>query len=134
MTLGELGKVYGDGESVMIQGEPGDCMYVLQSGSAEVFVTGAQGEARLAMLEAGDVFGEMAIFTGNPRSATVRAARGARVLTIDRKGVLRRVHEDPSLAFRILKNMAERITALDQEVVRLRDETTSANRAKADQD
>ncbi|HLA39941.1 MAG TPA: hypothetical protein VJ417_08090, partial [Candidatus Glassbacteria bacterium] len=52
--------------------------------------------------------------------ATVRALGKARILTIDKRGFLMRVHEDPSIAFQVLKQMSERIQKLDEEVVKLR--------------
>ena len=73
MAIGELGKVYESGEVIARQGETGDRMYVIQSGQVEVTATAAEGEVRLSVLEVGDVFGEMALFTRTPRSATVRA-------------------------------------------------------------
>ena len=45
-----------------------------------------------------------------------------RVLTIDKKNFLRRVHEDPSLAFRIVKTMSARIRELGDEIARLKNE------------
>jgi CRP-like cAMP-binding protein len=56
------------------------------------------------------------------RSATVKALGRARILTVDRKGFLRRVQEDPSLAFRVLQTMSGRIRELTDEVARLRAE------------
>ena len=120
MRLGALGKTYEDGQYITKQGESGQCMYIVQQGCVEVVVEGREGEIVLSRLEIGDVFGEMALFTGEPRSASVRAQGSARVLTVDKRGFLRRIHEDPSLAFRILQRMSERIQALDEEVVRLR--------------
>jgi CRP-like cAMP-binding protein len=61
----------------------------------------------------------MALFERMPRSATVRALGEVRVLTIDKKTFLRQVHEDPSLAFRILQKMSYRIRELDTELFRL---------------
>ena len=119
MRLGALGKTYEDGQYITKQGESGQCMYIIQQGCVEVVVEGREGEVVLSRLETGDVFGEMALFTGEPRSASVRAQGSARVLTVDKRGFLRRIHEDPSLAFRILQRMSERIQALDEEVVRL---------------
>jgi CRP/FNR family cyclic AMP-dependent transcriptional regulator len=119
MVTGGLGKVYRDGEEIVRQGEVGDCMYVIQMGQAEA-IQGEEGkEVRLAVLGEGDIFGEMALFERMPRSATVRALGDVRVLTIDKKTFLRRVHEDPSLAFRILQKMSYRIRELDTELVRL---------------
>ena len=66
--------------------------------------------------------GEMAIFERVDRSATLRAMGRVRVLTIDKKNFLRRVHEDPSLAFRIVKTMSGRIRELSDEIARLKNE------------
>jgi len=116
MHLGELGKVYEDGECICRQGEPGDCMYVVQKGELEVVLDDPNGEILLSVLKPGDVFGEMALFTRQPRSATVRTRGKARVLTIDKRTFLRRVHEDPSLAFRILQKMSQRIEELNEQL------------------
>jgi CRP/FNR family cyclic AMP-dependent transcriptional regulator len=122
MVTGGLGKVYRDGEEIVRQGETGDCMYVIQSGQAEAILGKEGKEVCLAQLSEGEVFGEMALFEQMPRSATVRALGDVRVLTIDKKTFLRRVHEDPSLAFRILQKMSFRIRELDTELVRLKTE------------
>ena len=120
MHIGELGKIYPDGEVILRQGEIGKCMYVLQAGRVEVVIEGGGRDVRLSVLEPGDVFGEMALFTREPRSATVRALGEARILTIDKKGFLKRIHEDPSLAFRILQKMSDRIRKLDEELAALK--------------
>lgn len=119
ITIGALGKTYNDGECIAREGEKGNCMYIVQQGNVAV-VTGQDAkEVELSILGPGDVFGEMSLFTGAPRSATVRAKGSARVLTIDKRGFLKRVHEDPSLAFSILHKMSTRIHELNQEVARL---------------
>jgi CRP-like cAMP-binding protein len=120
MEAGALGKEYADRQVVCRQGERGDCMYVIQAGRAEVLREEDGAEIVLGELMTGDVFGEMAIFEREPRSATVRVKGQARVLTLDKRSFLRRVHEDPSLAFRILQRMSSRIRALNQEVSRLK--------------
>ena len=120
MEHGALGKVYRDGEAIVRQGEVGDCMYVIQAGEAEVFQKREGKEIRLSVLGEGDVFGEMALFEREVRSATIRALGDARVLTVDKKTFLRRVHEDPSFAFRILQKMSNRIRELDAELVRVK--------------
>ncbi len=120
MEAGALGKEYADQEVVCGQGERGDYMYVIQSGRAEVLREEDGTEVVVGELTTGDVFGEMAIFEREPRSATVRVRGQARVLTLDKRAFLRRVHEDPSLAFHILQRMSSRIRALNQEVSRLK--------------
>lgn len=76
-------------------------------------------EIRLGVRGEGEFFGEMAIFDRDVRSATVKALGDARVLTVDKKNFMRRVHEDPSLAFRLVETMSHRIRELGEEVARL---------------
>ncbi len=119
MATGELGKVYEDGEVIICQGEVGTCMYVIQEGQVEVVLEGDHQEVQLGVRGEGEFLGEMAIFDRDVRSATVRALGQARVLTVDKKNFMRRVHEDPSLAFRLVETMSRRIRELNTEVARL---------------
>jgi CRP-like cAMP-binding protein len=114
-----LGRLYTDGEIIVRQGEKGGCMYVIQAGSVEVIEESGGEELTLATLEAGDFFGEMAIFEHEVRSATVRARGEARVLTVDRRTLMRRIQNDPTLAFNLLETMSHRIRLLDVELKRL---------------
>ncbi len=122
MSRGFLGKVYGDGEIIIRQGESGDSMYEIQDGQVEVIQEKDGQEVRLAMLGKGDFFGEMAIFEREVRSATIRTKGEVRALTIDKRTFLRRITEDPSIAFRIVERMSHRIRELDAEIVRLKTE------------
>ena len=120
MAGGELGKISNDGEVIICEGEEGNCMFVIQEGEVEVFIDGEEEkEIRLGVRGEGEFFGEMAIFDRDVRSATVRALGEARVLTVDKKNFMRRVHEDPSLAFRLVETMSRRIRELGEEVARL---------------
>lgn len=120
MKAGVLGKVYNDGDIIVRQGEEGDCMYEILEGSVEVLRDKNGREVCLAVLTKGDFFGEMAIFEREVRSATVRAKGRVRAMTIDKRTLMRRISEDPSLAFRIVKKMANRIRELDVEIERLK--------------
>jgi CRP/FNR family transcriptional regulator len=120
MDKGALGKVYQDGEIIICQGEVGNCMYVIQEGKVEVLIESGGKEVQIAVREQGDFIGEMAIFERDVRSATVRAVGPARVLTIDKKNFLRRISEDPSLAFRMVESMSHRIRELSNENARLK--------------
>ena len=111
---GALGKVYRDGETIISQGRTGESMYVVQGGKVEVVQRSDSGEEQhLAFLDAGDFFGEMAVFEKEVRSATVRAYGEARVLKIDKRTLLRRIREDPLLAVNLLKTMSHRIRELN---------------------
>ena len=95
-------------------------MYVIQSGQVEIVHERDGREVQLAIRGEGDVFGEMAIFERHVRMATVRAKGPVRVLTVDKKSLLRRFQEDPSLAFRMVEMMSGRIRQLSEEVSRLK--------------
>ena len=120
LDTGVLGKIYKDGQVIVCQGEVGDCMYVIQEGQVEVVANEGDDEIRLAVLGEREFFGEMALFESEVRTATVRALGPVRVLTVDRKTFLRRIHKDPSLAYHIVQTMSQRIRELDAEVTRLR--------------
>ena len=122
MKTSELGKIFNDGEVIIRQGDAGDFMYEILDGQVEVFQKREREEVRLAILGKGEFFGEMAIFEREKRSATVRAHGQVRVLTVDKKILLRRISEDPSLALRIIERMSQRIRKMDGEIVRLRTE------------
>jgi CRP/FNR family cyclic AMP-dependent transcriptional regulator len=116
MAPDTLGKIYTDGEIIVEQGSVGDCMYVIQEGEVEILVERQGRQVSLATLREGDFFGEMAVFERQVRSATARAVGDVRALTVDKKSFLRRIHEDPSLALRIVETMSRRIRELDGEL------------------
>jgi CRP-like cAMP-binding protein len=120
MNSGELGKIYQDKEIIVKQNDVGDCMYVIQSGEVEVLQNKNGKEVRLAVLGQSDFFGEMAIFEREVRSATVRARGEVRILTVDKKNFLRRIHEDPSLVFNIVRTLSHRIRNLDNQHARIK--------------
>jgi len=120
MGIGELGREYSDGEVIIRQGEKGTQMYEILSGEVEVTQDKEGKDVLLAVLGKGEFFGEMALFDPEFRSATIRARGKARVLTVDKRILMRRISEDPSLALRLLEKMSRRIRHLDEEVVRLR--------------
>ncbi len=120
MGRGELGRVYADGEVILREGDKGDCMYVIQEGRADVFITQDGEEIHLRTAQAGEIIGEMSIFERVVRSATVRAAGDVRALTVDKRNFLKRINEDPTLAFRLVKLMSQKLRDTTEEVARLR--------------
>jgi len=125
MNSGALGKEYKGGDVIVNQGDVGDCMYVIQEGEVEVVRIENGNIIRLAVLGRGDFFGEMSIFEKETRSATVRALGKVRLITVDNKTFMRRIQEDPSLAFRIFQTMAARIKVLNEELVFLKSSRSS---------
>jgi len=116
MIRGTLGKIYKDGANITLQGDKGNCMYVIQSGHVDVVQNTDHGEQHLASLKAGDFFGEMSVFEKETRSATVRAVGDTKVLKVDKKTLFRRIQEDPLLAVNLLQTMSHRIRTLDAQL------------------
>lgn len=120
MAKGELGRQYGDGEIILRQGDAGDCMFVIQEGEAAICVEQDGREIVVRKAGPGEIIGEMSIFEKEVRCASVRALGPVRALTVDKRTFLTRVHEDPSLAFRIVQSMSRRIRELTAEIARLK--------------
>ena len=120
MSCGALGKVYGQGETIVLQGDEGSCMYVIQDGEVEVVRSHDGTTVRLAILGPGDIFGELSLFGNGRRSATVRALGDVRIVTVDRNTFMRRVQEDLTLAFRIFQTMAARLNSMNAELAVLK--------------
>jgi CRP-like cAMP-binding protein len=116
MPTGELGKIYKDGEIIMKQGEKGNCMYVIQEGQVEIIREKDAKEMRLAIAGEGDFIGEMAIFESETRSATVRALGEVRLITVDKENFIRRVNQDPSIAFRLVNTLIQRVREMNREM------------------
>lgn len=123
IEVSSLGKHYEDGEVIVRQGENGNCMYVIQEGTVDVIASADGRELHLRSLGANDFFGEMALFEGETRTATIRSNGPSQILTIDKKSLLGGIHEDPSLAFRILQTMSYRIRDLTERLARCEEET-----------
>lgn len=119
MTDGGLGHVYAPGEIIILQGDTGDAMFVIQEGQAEILVEQNGTTSRVNVVGEGEIIGEMAIFEKEVRSATVRALSEMRVLTVDKKNFLRRISEDPSIAFNVVQMMSRRIRQLSARVAEL---------------
>lgn len=116
---GELGRTYARGDVLCRQGEPGDCLFVIQEGEFEVLREEGGRETLIRVARKDELLGEMAIFERAPRSATVRARGPGRALTLDKRNFLRRINEDPSLAFRIIQTMSQRVRELTIRAVEL---------------
>jgi CRP-like cAMP-binding protein len=127
---GILGRIYGDGEAIVRQGEASTNMYVVQEGRVEVVREEAGREVLLRTLGEGEFVGEMGLFDRETRSATVRARGEARVLTVDRKGFLKRIQEDPTLAFQVVEVLSRRVRDLTREVAALQIGAAPEGRAR----
>ena len=111
-------RAYRPGEAIVTEGEPGDTAYIIESGTCEVFRVIDAERALIRRLEPGDVFGEMAVFTGGSRSATVVALGDVTVKVITGASLNRELDRNPWVAAfvrslaRMLRETGERSSRL----------------------
>ena len=93
---------YKDGEIVVKQDEPGDSMFVIVEGTVKVVHRSANQQVELAILNAGDFFGEIALVDEGPRSANVIAVGDIRMLGISQATIRALAGVYPSASFKLL--------------------------------
>ncbi|MCC7350515.1 MAG: mechanosensitive ion channel family protein [Phycisphaerales bacterium] len=97
------------GEAIVRQGDAGDQLYIIASGEAEVQVAVAGSPARVvAQLREGNFVGEMALLTGEPRSATVVALGEVHCYALDHDGFTNILKQRPAIAADISALLARR--------------------------
>ncbi len=112
-----LGKDYKDGSIIFKENSAGKEMYIIISGKVKIMKEKGPVETILATLDEGDFFGEMSLFDNYPRSATAMASGDVKLLEINQKNFLKKISKDPSLAFRILEKMSQRIRLTDEKIL-----------------
>jgi CRP-like cAMP-binding protein len=86
-----------DGDLVMRQGDPGDSLFLVASGELRVFVATPDGPKDVAHLFENTLFGEMALITGQPRTASVAAVGEADVIQVSKAALLHVTASVPSV-------------------------------------
>jgi CRP-like cAMP-binding protein len=97
------------GDFVFKEGDPGTEMYIVQSGTVEVFSEGPRGRNLLAVMEKGDFFGEMALLDGDPHMASARALEDVEVIEINSTLFDRMIKANAEIAVRMLRKLSIRL-------------------------
>jgi CRP/FNR family transcriptional regulator, cyclic AMP receptor protein len=106
------------GEILFREGDPGDTCYLIRSGA--VLLTREHQDGRLvalAELRAGDLFGELAMFRGETRSATAEAIEDTAAVALLAGDVQRQVRRNPDLALKLLASLAERVSTTTERLL-----------------
>lgn len=104
------------GETIFAEGDAGTEMYIIQSGRVEVLKQMAGEERRLAILEKGDFFGEMALLEKVPRNATVRALEKTSTLSVGSSTFDQMVRDNPEIVVRMMRKMSSRQRQMEDEL------------------
>jgi potassium efflux system protein len=119
-------EIYGPGERIMRQGEPGSSMFVILEGQVDVLLEDEQGvEARVYSFGPGDTFGHMSLMTGAPRLSTVRALSHLVVAEIGKSDIAPLLEAYPDAIDRVAKEIMA-LESAGEELQRLRDSGSSA--------
>jgi CRP-like cAMP-binding protein len=95
-----------EGTTVFIENMPGESLFVIRTGSVRVSRMFAEGdEKNLVVLGPGEIFGEMAIVDGMPRSATARVAQEVALISLRKKDFESLCQSDPVLALKLVLNI-----------------------------
>jgi CRP/FNR family transcriptional regulator, cyclic AMP receptor protein len=107
-------RAYRRNEVIMHRGDPAGALHVIRSGRVKVTLPSEDGdETVLALMTAGDCFGEIAALDGGPRSATVTAVEQTETLALLRDDLLASVRAEPDLALALIETLAARIRRTD---------------------
>ena len=102
-------RVYDEGDVIFLEHEIGNELYIIQEGSVSIKKVVESNEITLAILQKGDIFGEMAILDDKPRSATAVAYGRAVLLAVNKSNFQNMVQQQPQLATKIITLLSERI-------------------------
>jgi small-conductance mechanosensitive channel len=106
---------YACGETIVVEGAEGDSLFVICRGLAQVSrELGQNNSIEVAQLGPGDIFGEMTLFGGERRSATVRVTQETQLLEIDRPVIADLLEDDPDLLERFGLLVSQRAAELNQ--------------------
>ena len=112
-------RTYDEGESVFREGDTGDTCYVVREGSVRVTRRHSDGRViTLAELRPGAIFGELAMFGGETRSASVEALEPTRALAILAGDIRRLMLAHPEIAVKMLEGLANRLRAANERIAR----------------
>jgi CRP/FNR family transcriptional regulator, cyclic AMP receptor protein len=120
------------GEMIFREGDVGDTCYLLRSGA--ILLTREHQDGRmvaLAELRAGSLFGELAMFRGERRSATAEVIEPASALALLAQDMQRLVRRNPDLALKLLASLAERVSRTNERLLQQSFQTVAGRVASA---
>lgn len=114
------------GTTVFRQGEPGGSVYVIREGRVRVLKESNGRQRMIATLGPGEFFGEMAVVTGKPRSATVEVVEDAELLKVPASKLEDMLTDTGEVAIRLIRHLAERLQQANRFIdVLLEDDVTA---------
>ena len=118
--LGKVARIFQDLEVIFKEGNYGDEMYIVHSGTVKLVKQSPAGEIVIATIQPGEFFGEMALVDNAPRSVSAVAGTDqTRLLALDRDKFLFLVSHQPAFALTIMHVLCQRIRAMNERLAEL---------------
>ena len=102
-------RTFARADVIFDQGDPGDVLFVIQSGEVELSRTGLSGRQIVGRLGPGEFFGEMSVVVGECRTARAVAVAATSLLELDAETLEAMCIERPEIAIRIIRRLTDRL-------------------------
>ena len=102
---------YAQGEVIFREGDPGEVLYMVKSGQVRIFVNGLDGSETSVILfgRSGDIFGELAVIDGLPRSATAVALDTTTLYILERQIFSQHMRQMPQLSLNFMHELSKKV-------------------------
>jgi CRP-like cAMP-binding protein len=112
----QFGSQHKAGDLIFQEGDPGNLVYLIQQGRIQIGKAVGDGTRVLAVLSRGEFFGEMAMISEKPRSATATAVDDSRLLALDKKLFFKILRSNYDIAVRLVEQLAGRLEAANKQL------------------
>jgi CRP-like cAMP-binding protein len=108
------------GETIFVQGGPGDRVYLIVEGTVQIAARGPSGRSSVrAIIGPKDIFGELAVFDPGPRACTATAITDVRAMWMDRATLRAWMAEQPAIAEQLLRALTRRLRHRERQLVEM---------------
>lgn len=114
------------GETLFLEGNPGDAAFVILSGSADILVKGTDGDIKVAEVGQNAIVGEIAILCDVARTATVKALTDVETLRISKENFFKLLTDFPEVTIEMVRVLADRLSRTTAELTEARNQTRNA--------
>ncbi len=115
----ELKRAYPDNTMIFCEHEPGNALYIVQSGKVKITKMVSNKEVLLAVLKEGDIFGEMALLENKPRSASAISYGGCNLMYVNKENFKNMISQQPQTITRLICLLAERTWTVYRQLLNL---------------
>jgi CRP/FNR family transcriptional regulator, cyclic AMP receptor protein len=103
------------GTTLFVKGDAGTALFALCSGSVKITAPSSDGrETMFSLLQTGEIFGEIALLDGRPRTADAVALSDCELIVIERRDFLALLHSEPKVGMKLIELLCARLRLTDQ--------------------